>query len=139
MTVGRIAITAALFLPLHVADGTAQTVHEIEIEGDRDRDRYGFDPARISVKPGDILRFRVGSGPPHSVVFDSTGMTAADRSALNAAIIDRMSLLSGPLLTSAGQVFEIRVPRLSPGTYRFYCLPHRAYRAEGQMIVGDGD
>ncbi len=139
MTIGRLAFAALLLLLINVRGISAQTVHEIEIEVDRDRDRYGFDPARITVKPGDVLRFRVGSGAPHSIVFDSTGMTAADRSALNEAITDRMSLLSGPLLTSEGQVFELWVPRLSSGTYRFYCLPHRAYRAEGEMIVDAGD
>jgi plastocyanin len=138
MTIGRLAF-AAVLLPLHVGQIYAQTVHEIEIKGDRDRDRYGFSPARISVKPGDILRFRVESGAPHSIVFDSTGITGADRSALNNAITDRMSLLSGPLLTGEGQVFELRVPSLSSGTYRFYCLPHRAYRAEGEMVVDGGD
>lgn len=137
MTAGRLGLAAILLLSLNVAKITAQTVHEIDIEGDRDNDRYGFDPASISVKPGDVLRFRVVSGAPHSIVFDSTGMSARDRSTLDAAIPDRMSLLSGPLLTGEGQIFELRVPRLSPGTYRFYCLPHRAYRAEGEIIVGD--
>ena len=137
MTVGRVGLAAILLIPLNVPKITAQTVHEIEIEGDRDRGRYRFDPAKVSVVPGDVLRFRVGSGAPHSIVFDSTGMSARDRSALDAAITDRMSLLSGPLLTGEGQIFELTVPRLSPGTYRFYCLPHRAYRAEGEMIVGD--
>ena len=137
MTVGRFGLATLLFLLPNVAEITAQTVHEIDIEGDRDRGRYRFDPPRFSVKPGDIVRFRVASGAPHSIVFDSTGMSARDRSALDAAITDRMSLLSGPLLTGEGQVFEVRIPRLTPGTYRFYCLPHRAYRAEGELIVGD--
>jgi len=114
---------------------TAQTVHEVEIHGDRDRSRFRFAPARLSVQSGDIVRFVVRSGAPHSVVFDSTGLGPQDRAALNGAIPERMSLLSGPLLTAEDQVMEIRVPRLSPGTYRFYCLPHRAYRAEGELIV----
>jgi len=128
-----------LFLVLaHGGTITAQTVHEVGIAGDRAEGRFRFDPARTTVAPGDIVRFIVRSGQPHSVVFDSTGLSSGDRSALNEAIPERMSLLSGPILTQEGQVFEIRVPRLPPGTYRFYCLPHRAYRAEGVMVV-EGD
>ena len=113
----------------------AQEIHEVEITGDRAEGRFRFDPARITVAPGDLVRFVVRSGHPHSVVFDSTGRASSDKSALNAAIPERMSFLSGPILTGEGQILEIRVPRLSPGSYRFYCLPHRAYRAEGVMVV----
>ena len=136
MTIGRAVISLLVLAAVNVAGSTAQTVHEVEIHGNRDRNRFRFAPARITVQPGDIVRFVVRSGAPHSVVFDSTGLEPQDRAVLNAAIPERMSLLSGPLLTTADQVMEIRVPRLSPGTYPFYCLPHRAYRAEGEMIVG---
>lgn len=136
MKVGRIALSLVALAAGTVAPITAQTVHEIEIEGDRERSRFRFAPARITVEPGHIVRFVVRSGAPHSVVFDSTGLGAQDRIALDGAIPKRMSLLSGPLLTGDGEIMEILVPRLSPGTYRFYCLPHRAYRAEGVMVVG---
>ena len=126
----------ALSLTLsNVGTITAQEIHEVEITGDRAEGRFRFDPARITVAPGDLVRFVVRSGHPHSVVFDSTGMASSDKSALNAAIPERMSFLSGPILTGEGQILEIRVPRLSLGSYRFYCLPHRAYRAEGEMVV----
>ena len=132
----RTALLLMLFLGLSSAGSVvAQEVHQVEIEGDRAQGRFRFDPARLTVEPGDVVRFVVRSGHPHSVVFDSTGMAASDRSALNQAIPERMSLLSGPILTGEGEIFEITVPRLSPGSYRFYCLPHRAYRAEGVLIV----
>ena len=136
MSRGRLTLLLALLVSVNsVSDLRAQVVHEVEIEGDRDRDRFRFRPARITVKAGDVVRFTVASGPPHSVVFDSANVAPRDRATLDAAIPDRMSLLSGPLLTRVGQTLEIRVPRLSPGVYRFYCLPHRAYRAEGEMVV----
>lgn len=135
MTYRRSLVLALTLALSNVGPITAQQVHQVKIEGNRDQGRFRFDPARITVAPGDIVRFVVRSGQPHSVVFDSTGLAPADKSALNDALPERMSLLSGPILTEEGQVFEIKVPRLSPGTYRFYCLPHRAYRAEGVMVV----
>ncbi len=134
----RYAPTLVLALSLTISNlgsVAAQEVHEVEIIGDRAEDRFRFDPARITVAPGDLVRFVVRSGQPHSVVFDSSGLASSDKSALNAAMPERMSLLSGPILTGEGQIFEIRVPRLSSGSYGFYCLPHRAYRAEGVMII----
>lgn len=135
----RLTLVLALCMAFaNVGVIAGQTVHQVELEGDREQGRFRFDPARITVAPGDLVRFVVRSGQPHSVVFDSTGLTSANRSALNQAIPEKMSLLSGPLLTGEGQILEIRVPSLSPGSYRFYCLPHRAYRAEGVMVVEGG-
>lgn len=110
-------------------------VHRVEIRGDRARGRFRFEPADLEARPGDVVRFVAVSGAPHSVVFDSAGLGRHERELLDGAMPDRMSLLSGPLLTEDGQVYEITIPRLAPGSYRFYCLPHRAYRAEGTLRV----
>jgi len=126
-------LMAAAFLAVS-PDLPAQAVHEIRITGDSESGRYRFQPARIRVRPGDRLRFE-SLGGPHTVTFDSTGMNRADLTALDRAIPQRISLLSGPLMTAEGQILEIVVPRLTPGVYRFYCLPHRAYRSEGELVV----
>ncbi len=128
---------AALALLTGLAEpppANSQTVHEIRIVGDSERGRYRFEPARIRAKPGDRLRFEAIGGP-HTVTFDSTGLQQLDITALDRAIPRRISLLSGPLMTTEGQILEITVPRLTPGVYRFYCLPHRAYREEGQLVI----
>lgn len=133
-------LALAMGLVLSIAPPlAAQKVHQINIDGDRAKGRYRFDPAKVTVAPGDIVRFVAGGGAPHSVVFDSAGLSPAETNALNAAIPRRMSLLSGPLLTDEGQGFQIQVPQLPPGSYRFYCLPHRAYRSEGLLVVVAGD
>ena len=133
-------VVAALALLAGLAEAPpayGQTVHEIRIVGDSERGRYRFEPARIRARPGDRLRFEAIGGP-HTVTFDSTGMTQLDVTALDRAIPRRISLLSGPLMTTEGQILEITVPRLTPGVYRFYCLPHRAYRDDGQVVI-EGD
>jgi plastocyanin len=43
--------------------------------------------------------------------------------------------LSSPLLTE-GSEYRIAVPHgLAAGTYRFFCLPHRAYDMRGEVTV----
>ena len=75
----KYAPTLVLALSLTISNlgsVAAQEVHEVEIIGDRAEGRFRFDPARITVAPGDLVRFVVRSGQPHSVVFDSSGLAS---------------------------------------------------------------
>ncbi len=113
----------------------AQKVHEITLRGDKDSGRYRFDPATITVRPGDILRFVVATGSPHNVVFEAGGLAPQTRAALNSAMPRRFSDLSGPLLSSVGADYRIVVPNIPPGRYRFFCQSHQAYDMTGELVV----
>ena len=39
------------------------------------------------------------------------------------------------MLTTEGSEYRMVVPRVQPGIYRFYCLPHRAYDMRGQLRI----
>jgi plastocyanin len=114
---------------------TAQRVHQISLEANPEKEIYRFTPAQVTARPGDVLLFRVASGAPHSIVFEGAGMTETAREALNGAMNRRVGELSSPLLTSEGMEYRIVVPQLPPGTYQFFCLPHRAYDMRGQLRV----
>jgi plastocyanin len=113
----------------------AQRVHEVRLEAKPDKEIYRFSPAEVSARPGDVLLFRVASGPPHSIVYETAGLSEAGKEALNGAMSRRVGDLSSPLLTSEGAEYRIVVPQLPPGTYAFFCLPHRAYDERGQLTV----
>lgn len=113
----------------------AQQVHQIRLEAKPDKEIYRFSPADVTARPGDVLLFRVMSGEPHSIVFESAGMSETAKESLNGAMSRRVGDLSSPLLTTEGAEYRIVVPALSPGTYRFYCLPHRAYDERGQLTI----
>ena len=114
---------------------TAQRVHEIKLEANPDKEVYRFNPAEVTARPGDVLTFRVESGPPHSIVFESAGLSETGKEALNGAMSRRVADLSSPLLTTEGAEYRIVVPSLPPGRYAFFCLPHRAYDERGQLII----
>jgi plastocyanin len=82
-----------------------------------------------------VLVFRTVSGAPHSVVFEAGGLSDQAHEALNSAMPRRSGDLSSPLLTKNGAEYRVRVPALPNGTYRFFCLPHRAYDMRGQLTV----
>jgi len=113
----------------------AQRVHEIRIQANHENETYRFTPRLISARAGDILLFRAGQGLPHSIVFESRGLTEATQEALNGAMPRRIGDLSSPLLTREGAEYRIVLPRVPPGIYRFYCVPHRAYDERGQLRV----
>jgi plastocyanin len=131
----RVGVLVGLLAVVVAAQLGGQTVHEVELRGDLAEGDYGFAPAEISARPGDVLRFRVLSGAPHSIAFDSTGLARAAKAALNRAMPGRVSQLRGPLLVREGETYRMMVPRLPSGRYRFYCLTHQVYEAAGTLVI----
>ncbi len=113
----------------------AQRTHEIRMEVDQRRDEYRFVPARVTARPGDALVFEAVSGAPHSIVFEAGGLSEAAHQALNGAMPRRSADLSSPLLTRDGSEYRFRIPPLPKGSYRFFCLPHRAYDMRGELVI----
>jgi plastocyanin len=130
----RLLLVGVLVLSLAPAVH-AQRVHEIRIQANPEKETYRITPPLISARPGEVLLFRAGQGVPHSIVFESRGMNEATQEALNGAMGRRIGDLSSPLLTRPGAEYRIIVPRIPPGIYHFYCLPHRAYDERGQLRI----
>jgi plastocyanin len=113
----------------------AQRVHDIRVAADPAKETYRFTPPLITARPGDVLLFRAGKGVPHSIVFESTGLTEAAHEALNGSMSRRAGDLSSPMLTAEGGEYRMVVPRIPPGIYHIYCLPHRAYDERAQLRI----
>jgi plastocyanin len=77
-----------------------------------------FEPAQITVAPGDTVHYEVGGVPPHNVVFDGN-----------------LSSLSHSSMAMSGG-FDVTVPAdATPGTYSFYCEPHRGAGMVGKITI----
>jgi plastocyanin len=129
----RVVGVLAGLLALGTVSAAAQEVHEIRMVS-TGKGEFRYVPASVSARGGDVLLFRAVSGAPHSVVFEDRNLTAQDRQRLNAALARRSSDHSSPLLTE-GAEYRFVVPPLTAGTYRFFCLPHRAYDMRGELTV----
>ena len=110
-------------------------MHEVRLEVNAEQAEYRFAPASVSARPGDVIVFKLVNGAPHSIVFEGKGLTPRAREALNDAMPRRSADLSSPLLTENGAEYRITVPALPPGSYAFFCLPHRAYDMRGELRV----
>jgi plastocyanin len=135
LNIVKTAVGTLVFLLSSATFAVAQRVHEIRMDANPEKEVYRFSPAQVTARPGDVLLFKVASGPPHSVVFESTGLSETGRAALNGAMSRRSADLSSPLLTAEGAEYRIVVPAIAPGTYSFFCLPHRAYDMRGQLRI----
>jgi len=123
---------------LTVASGSyafAQELREVRLVADPKAESYRFEPASIKAKPGDVLLFRVVSGAPHNIALEPGGMAEATRQAWNRALPGRTAELSGPLLVRTGMTYRVVVPAVPAGTYRYFCLTHRAYDEQGEIVI----
>ena len=109
------------------------TVHEVKMGTASNPDTY--DPATLTIKVGDTVKWINEHGGPHNVACypDSIPSGAAD--ALNADMPNRMGPLSGPLVTDSLGTFQVTFANVPAGTYTYYCIPHEAMGMKGTLIV----
>jgi plastocyanin len=129
------ALMSLIALVGGVRAAEAQKTHEVRLEANREKEVYRFVPSQVTAAPGDVIVFKVVSGAPHSIVFDAEGLSPAVRSALSSAVGAKSDELGSPMLTKNGAEYRLVLPRLPGGTYRFFCLPHRAYDMRGEIVV----
>lgn len=88
-----------------------------------------FDPAKLSVKPGDTVKWVINKVPPHNVVFDVASVPGGDKALAT-------SLSHKKLEMTPGSSFELTIPADAPtGDYSYYCEPHRGAGMVGKITV----
>lgn len=112
---------------------TGQTI-EVKMIGDAKG--YRFEPANITVKAGDGVKFTTVSGGPHNVAFDPATIPADQKGQLDANMgTDKMGELSSGLKTNPGESVTISFANIKPGKYPFHCTPHLALGMKGEITV----
>jgi len=109
------------------------TVHDVKMVGDGTN--YRFDPANITIKQGDGIRFTMVSGGPHNVAFDAATLPAAAKAALVANMPEQMGELMGKMLITANETYTISFAGVPAGTYDYNCTPHIAMNMRGKITV----
>jgi plastocyanin len=109
----------------------------IEVKMLGDAKGYRFEPANITAKAGDGIKFIVeGPGGPHNVAFDAAKIPAGSKAQLDANFgSDRMAELSSGLKTAPGEFFLLSLGGLPPGEYDFNCTPHLAMGMKGVLKI----
>ncbi|HEY8166174.1 MAG TPA: plastocyanin/azurin family copper-binding protein [Gemmatimonadaceae bacterium] len=110
------------------------TTHEVKMVGDAKG--YRFEPANITVKAGDGIKFTVVSGGPHNVAFDPATIATDVKGQLDANMgSDKMGELSSALKTNPGESVTVSFADIKPGKYPYHCTPHLAMGMKGEITV----
>lgn len=87
---------------------------------------YRFEPATVTIKVGDGIRFDAVSGVPHNVSFDVAALTPEAKAALVANMpAQDLGELMGKLMLEK-ESLTISFGNVPPGTYVVNCTPHLA-------------
>jgi plastocyanin len=130
------AATAAPATPAPPAGAAAAITgktHEVKMIGD-DKG-YRFDPADITVKAGDGIKFIMVSGGPHNIAFDPATIPADVKSQLMANMPNQQAELSSPLFMNPNEAYTISFANVKPGSYPYHCTPHLAMGMKGTITV----
>ncbi|MBR8830173.1 MAG: plastocyanin [Chlorogloea purpurea SAG 13.99] len=93
--------------------------HTVKMGGDQGT--LQFDPPKLSIKAGDTVKWVNNKLAPHNVVFDKAPEDLA-------AKISHKALVFSP-----GESFQTTFD--TPGTYSYYCEPHRGAGMVGSITV----
>ncbi len=95
---------------------------------------YRFEPAHITAKPGDGIRFVVVSGGPHEVAFDLDQVPQETRSQLIANMPNATNGHS-PLLAVPREAWMVSLAGLKPGLYPFVSTPRLPQGMKGEIEI----
>ena len=109
------------------------TTHTVRMVGDAQG--YRFDPAQLTIKAGDGVKWEMVSGGPHNVAFDPAKVPAAAKGQLMANMPNQMGELSSQMFMNVGESYTISFANIPAGTYDYVCTPHLMNGMTGTITV----
>jgi len=135
------AVAPAMESPAAAAPAAAGAVAAMPITGQMhtvnmigDEKGYRFEPAELTVKAGDGVKFVSVKGGPHNVAFDvaTAGASAAQ---ITANMPEASGDLTGKMLVTDGEAWTMSLGGVAPGTYTLICTPHQAMNMLMKLTV----
>jgi plastocyanin len=105
--------------------------HDVQMVGDEKG--YKYEPAALTIKVGDGVRWTMVSGGPHNVQFENVAADA--KSQLMANMPNQLTELGSPILINANEKYEMTFNGVRPGKYDYICSPHLANNMKGSITV----
>lgn len=122
-------VTAILVVGSFFVSAAPASAETYTVKMGGDNGMLVFQPAKLTVKPGDTVKWVINKVPPHNVVFDATAIPGQDKALAKSLSHQQMEM-------SPGKSFELTVPENAPaGEYSYFCAPHRSAGMVGKLIV----
>jgi len=126
---GVAVLTMVLFISSFALFTPSAAAETYQVKLGSDKGMLVFDPAKLTIKPGDTVEWVNNKVPPHNVVFD-----AANNPTHSADLAK--SLSHKQLLMTPGQNLKVTFPEdAAAGDYTYYCEPHRGAGMIGKITV----
>ena len=109
------------------------TEHVVLMLGDAQG--YRFEPANLTIRSGDKVRFKMVSGGPHNITFDTVSIPAAAKARLEEITSSALGKFNGPMLLYPDEAYIVTFVGIPPGTYAFHCMPHQVMNQRGSITV----
>lgn len=106
----------------------------IEVQLIGDARGYRFEPAQITARPGDAVKFVVMSGGPHEISFDLAAVPEASRQQLQFNMPNSTDGRS-PLLVAPQEAYTVSLGGLAPGSYPFVSTPRLPQGMKGEIRI----
>ena len=87
-----------------------------EVKMGTDAGQLAFEPSNLTIKSGDTVKWVNNKLYPHNVSFEDSSLESHKQ-----------------LVFSPGDSYETTFP--NPGTYTYYCEPHRGAGMVGKIVV----
>lgn len=100
-------------------------VHEVRMVSTNGGASGVFEPAQLTVKKGDVIRWVMADG----TVMHNVSFTSAQGNPAGAQLP-----ADSPYLTQQGQTYEAKIDA-GAGTYNYVCVPHQAMGMVGSITV----
>ena len=100
-----------------------------------DGQTYKFDPANLTIKQGDGVKWVMVSGGPHNVAFDPAKIPDDVESVLSANMPNQAMPLSSPFMTQPTESYTVSFAGVKAGTYDYVCTPHVMMGMTGKITV----
>ena len=100
-------------------------VHEVRMVTTQNGASGQFEPAQVTVKKGDVIRWTMADGQAvHNVSFSQGQNNPAGFT----------PPADSPMYTQQGQTYELKID-WNPGTYNYVCVPHVMMGMTGSVTV----
>jgi plastocyanin len=123
--------TTAAAVPAAAQAPTTGKWHDVQMVGDEKG--YKYEPAALTIKVGDGVRWTMVSGGPHNVQFEN--VVADAKATLMGNMPNQLTELGSPILINPNEKYEMTFNGVKPGKYDYVCQPHLANNMKGSITV----